>query len=202
MSTIDTYSSNKLQNYEVAFSDNVYNPVHDDPYTNNVILIPDNKYTDKNIIETEKDTEITVFDAASYILEHLPDKACSTMKLHKLLYYSQAWSLVWDECPLFKENIEAWANGPVIPELFYYHKGLFTISFNKFSIGNSKRLNEIQRNTVNSVLEFYGDKNAQWLIDLTHMEDPWKNARKGLRNNERSNKIIHLDDIANYYSSL
>ncbi|MBD5559274.1 MAG: DUF4065 domain-containing protein [Clostridia bacterium] len=37
----------------------------------------------------------------------------TTMKLQKLLYYAQVWSLVWDENELFPEKFEAWANGPV-----------------------------------------------------------------------------------------
>ena len=45
------------------------------------------------------------------------------MKLQKLVYYSQAWSLVWDDRPLFKDRIEAWANGPVIPNLYRAHRG-------------------------------------------------------------------------------
>lgn len=53
----------------------------------------------------------TVFDAAKYILEKRG--AMSTMKLQKLCYYSQVWSLVWDDAPLFDEDFEAWANGPV-----------------------------------------------------------------------------------------
>ncbi len=56
-------------------------------------------------------------DVARYILE-LQGGEVSTMKLQKLMYYSQAWSLVWDEKPLFDAHIEAWANGPVIRELF------------------------------------------------------------------------------------
>ncbi|MDY6802276.1 MAG: DUF4065 domain-containing protein, partial [Cyanobacteriota bacterium] len=56
---------------------------------------------------------VKVMDVAAYILKKLGP--LSAMKLHKLLYYSQAWSLVWDEQPLFSERIEAWANGPVIP---------------------------------------------------------------------------------------
>ncbi|CUP62134.1 Uncharacterized phage-associated protein [Anaerostipes hadrus] len=40
-----------------------------------------------------------VFDAAKYILERLGEM--STMKLQKLCYYAQAWSLVWDDVPLF-----------------------------------------------------------------------------------------------------
>lgn len=162
------------------------------------------KYIDseKGIEGIRQDTSLTVFDVAAYILARLPEQSCTTMKLHKLLYYSQAWSLVWDEKPLFNEKIEAWANGPVIPELFYYHKGLFTITLNNYTQGNSSRLSQNQKNTVNSVLEFYGNKTAQWLIDLTHLEEPWKEARKGLGINERSNRVIELASIAEYYSSL
>ena len=45
------------------------------------------------------------------------------MKLQKLVYYCQAWSLAWDDKPLFDEDFEAWANHPVCPELFKHHKG-------------------------------------------------------------------------------
>ena len=40
----------------------------------------------------------SVFDTAKYILEKCG--TMSTMKLQKLCYYSQAWSLVWDDAPL------------------------------------------------------------------------------------------------------
>ena len=52
-----------------------------------------------------------VFDTAKYILEK--SGKMSTMKLQKLCYYSQAWALVWDDAPLFDEDFQAWANGPV-----------------------------------------------------------------------------------------
>lgn len=43
-----------------------------------------------------------VFDTAKYILEQ--SSSMSTMKLQKLCYYSQAWSLVWGDSPLFEEG--------------------------------------------------------------------------------------------------
>ena len=141
---------------------------------------------------------IQVFDVAAYILERMG--TMTTMKLQKLVYYSQAWSLVWDEELLFEENIEAWANGPVVRELFDYHRGMYEIS--AMPIGNPRLLNQVQQETVDAVLEYYGDKSAQWLIELTHMEDPWIQARKGLVPLERGNRIIPLDTIADYYSSL
>ena len=139
-----------------------------------------------------------VFDIAAYILERMG--AMTTMKLQKLVYYSQAWSLVWDEKPLFEENIEAWANGPVVRDLFDYHRGMYEIS--SMPIGNSRLLNQVQQETIDAVLDYYGNKSSQWLIELTHMEDPWVQARKGLLPLERGNRVIPLDTMADYYSSL
>ena len=142
--------------------------------------------------------KIQVFDVAAYILGKM--ESMTTMKLQKLVYYCQAWSLVWDEKPLFEEAIEAWANGPVVRDLFDYHRGMYEIS--SILLGNPRLLNQEQQDTVDAVLEYYGDKPAQWLIDLTHMEDPWRQARKGLPSLERGNRIISLDAMAHYYSSL
>ena len=139
-----------------------------------------------------------VFDIAAYILERM--EIMTTMKLQKLVYYSQAWSLVWDEKPLFEEDIEAWANGPVVRKLFDCHRGMYEIS--SMPLGNSDLLDQEQRDTVDAILEYYGHRSAQWLIELTHIEDPWVQARKGLPKLERGNRVISLDAMADYYSSL
>lgn len=142
----------------------------------------------------------SVFDVASYIL-----KKCgpmSHMKLQKLVYYAQAWSLVWDEKPLFKARIEAWANGPVVPQLFRELRQRFNVSFKDIPSGNADALGGEEKKTVDSVLKFYGCKNPQWLSDLTHMEAPWVNARRGLKPGERGESEISHADMAWYYGSL
>lgn len=157
----------------------------------------------KNIeLTSPSENNISVFDVAQYVLKCLPDHRCSTMKLHKLLYYCQAWSLVWNDRPLFKEKIEAWANGPVIRELFVFHKGLFSLSYLDLTIGNEENLSKEQEETINDVLAFYGNRDTQWLIDLTHSEDPWRQARKGLKPMERGKEEITLESMNAYYSSL
>ena len=169
----------------------------------NTLGISDEKLLQDKINWEKKETftfkfKVSVFDVAAYIIKKRG--AMTTMKLHKLLYYAQAWSLVWDEQPLFPEAIEAWSNGPVIKDLFFYHRGLYTID--NVSIGNGSLLNETQKETVDSVLKFYGDKTSQWLIELTHLENPWKIARSGLSPTERGNNLISLESMAEYYSSL
>lgn len=139
-----------------------------------------------------------VHDVAAYILKKLG--SMTAMKLQKLVYYSQAWSLVWDEKPLFIEQIEAWASGPVVPALYEYYQGKFQI--NSCTSGNPSLLTSTERETIDEVLNFYEDKSSQWLSDLTHKEDPWLSARKGLAPGERGNQEITHAAMAEYYGSL
>lgn len=150
--------------------------------------------------DDSKPAELSAVDVAAYILQKKGEM--STIKLQKLVYYCQAWSLVWDEAPLFKNRIEAWANGPVIPDLFDLHKGLFLINYDIFPYGNSDKLTDNQKETVDAVLDYYGDRPAQWLVELSHMEAPWKNSRAGLHFGTPSKREIKQDEIAQYYSSL
>ncbi|GEM_PF-284360 len=152
----------------------------------------------ERVFKSDFSQSVSVFDVAAYILKKRGPMP--TMKLQKLVYYCQVWSLVWDEAPLFKEPIEAWANGPVVKALFSFHKGMYSIS--SVPIGNSDLLSEVQRETIDAVLDFYGDKSSQWLIDLSHGEEPWRRARAGLPDLDRSNREIALDSMAEYYSSL
>lgn len=142
----------------------------------------------------------TVYDVAAYIL-----KKCGPMthlKLQKLVYYSQAWSLVWDEKPLFPEPIEAWANGPVVPRLFNRLRQRFEVDARILGCGSPGKMNKRQKATVDGVLDFYGERDSQYLSDLTHMEDPWKDAREGLAPGSRGSREITHAAMAEYYSSL
>jgi len=141
---------------------------------------------------------VNVLDVAAYILELKGQ--ITTWKLQKLVYYAQAWSLVWDDKPIFNEPIEAWANGPVVRCLFHAHQGACVIS--SIAAGNPNELTEEEKSTIRSVVDYYGDKSSQYLSDLTHMEDPWQKARRGIPNNMRSNSIISLESMAEYYGSL
>lgn len=143
-----------------------------------------------------------VFDVAAYIAEALRERSpkLTAMKLQKLLYYCQAWSLVWNEEPLFPEQIEAWANGPVIKELYEWHRGMLQIE--SVPQGNSDLVTTAQRETIDRVLEAYGGKTAQWLSDLTHLEAPWREARKGHEPGARGSAVITLGALHEYYSGL
>ncbi|HBL31796.1 MAG TPA: hypothetical protein DD490_33655 [Acidobacteria bacterium] len=139
----------------------------------------------------------TVHDIAAYILEK--EGPMTAMKLQKLLYYCQAWALVWEDKPLFRARIEAWANGPVIPSVYARHRGQFEVSTWE---GNLLSLTAGERETVDAVLGYYGKYSSLILSQLTHNERPWLEARRGLAPGERGKEEITHAAMAEYYGSL
>ncbi|WP_342234544.1 Panacea domain-containing protein [Inquilinus sp. OTU3971] len=146
-----------------------------------------------------KAATVGVADVARHILDLAGPM--TAMKLQKLVYYAQAWSLVWDERPLFAERIEAWANGPVCPDLYERHRGRFQLGSSDI-VGDPSRLDSEAMDTIRAVVDFYGNKSAHWLSQLTHKERPWKEARHGLADGDRGSTPITHAALAEYYSSL
>ena len=142
----------------------------------------------------------TILDVAKYITETQGEM--SAMKLQKLMFYSQAWHLVWEEEPLFVDDFQAWANGPVLPAIYEIHKGLFKVDKSTFKNGDSSNLSTTEKDNIQKVLEFYGNKTAQWLSNLTHQEDPWLNARGETPIGAYSNSVIPISSIHENYSAL
>lgn len=140
----------------------------------------------------------TVHDVAAYILTK--HGAMSAMKLQKLCYYSQAWSLVWDEAELFPEDFQAWANGPVARDLYGKHAGQFSIT--SWPWGNPENLAGDQIATIDAVLDAYGKFTAQQLSALTHREQPWREARGSIPDTERSTTVVSKDTMRTFYASL
>lgn len=125
----------------------------------------------------------------------------TSIKLQKLVYYCQAWSLVWDEEPLFQEAVEAWAMGPVVHELYLAHRGQFQLDC--WLQGDPAKLAPHQIETIDVVLEFYGEKSTQWLVELSHQEKPWKDAcGDDAQPGERCENTISHAAMADYYTSL
>ena len=143
-----------------------------------------------------------VFDVAKYIVGKFGET--DTWKLQKLVYYSQAWSLVWDEKPLFPERIEAWANGPVCPDLYEKHKGYYSVRsdtpiWEKASLVD---MSPDEISTIDAVIRDYGHMKGYELRELTHLEAPWKQARVGIPPMQRGNVEISHEMMRLYYGSL
>ena len=145
-----------------------------------------------------QDNGINVFDVASYILSKTNE--ITSMKLQKLVYYSQVWFLVFKEKVLFNENIEAWVRGPVVRELYEINRGMLYVS--SIINGDPTKLTKEQKEIIDKVIKVYGKLTGQELSDLTHSEAPWLDARKDCEETQRSSCIIPVSELYEYYSTL
>ena len=141
-----------------------------------------------------------VLDVAKYVSNKCAPM--TAMKLEKVVYYCQAWSLAWDDVPLFDEEFQAWANGPVCPELFAQHRGKYVIDENFFASRADYDFTASQIETMDKVIEYYGSKEPHWLSELTHKENPWREARKGTPEGYPSNAVITKESMMEYYGGL
>jgi uncharacterized phage-associated protein len=121
------------------------------------------------------------------------------MQLQKLLYYVQGWALAETGAPLFGDEIRAWANGPVVEAVYQHFKAL-----GKRPIVDTPaqppRLAPDAEAIVRGVWDRYKIYSAFKLSDMTHEEMPWKKARAGKAEHERSNVLIPLTDLATEFA--
>lgn len=141
-----------------------------------------------------------VIDVAKFIIEKTGE--LTAMKLQKLVYYSQAWNLAWEDEPLFPEDFEAWANGPVVPELYKMHRGMLKVDASLFTDGDTSVLTPRSRENIDKVLSFYAHKSAFELSHMTHQESPWVDARGNTPIGESSNAVVSQAAMHEYYGSL
>ena len=142
----------------------------------------------------------TVFDVAKYILDKYG--SMSAMKLQKLIFYSQAMSLVWDDVPLFEDDFEAWAKGPVCRALFNSHKGKFMLHNSDFLAPYNPDIANLtaeQRDTIDTVVVSLIDYPPYVLSEMVHHEKPWLDARGDLPQGAHCETIIPKSAMLEYY---
>ena len=144
---------------------------------------------------------VSVLDVAQYVLSK-QSSPVTTMKLQKLCYYSQAWHLAWTGSPLFRERVLAWANGPVVRELFEQHRGKYAVTRGQLHGGDPLALSADQAETIDAVLDAYGSMSGARLSVLTHAETPWKAARGSIAEDARSGAVISHQAMRDYYTTV
>lgn len=145
--------------------------------------------------------EPSIFHVARRLVE-LADGSLTPLKLQKLAYYCQAWSLVWEDRPIFQEDFQAWANGPVSPDLYERHRGTYVIAGDFLSEFAKFDFNDADKHTMSQVLAFYGNKEPFYLSELTHKELPWREARGTTPMGEPSNTVIEKSVMQEYYTGI
>lgn len=79
---------------------------------------------------------------------------------------------------------------------------MFMICADDLADGRSRRrLSPEEDVSIRHVVNVLGRYTGEQLINLTHSEDPWRNARAGLGPGERSHNEISVSSIRRYYTS-
>ena len=117
------------------------------------------------------------------------------MKLQKLLYYAQAYSIGITGKPLFHNSIMAWQHGPVVPDVYH--------SFSKFGNSLIHNVQDVSApepfdTLIAALVRDKGHLSAHQLRSMTHNEDTWRRAW----NNTTSHKIsdsMMADCFSHYF---
>lgn len=121
----------------------------------------------------------------------------TAMKLQKLAYYVQAWHLARHGRAAFDEPIEAWRDGPVVRRLYDQHRNRRVLR--GWPKGRAGAVGGTVREIVVDVLARYGALSAEQLSQISHREAPWRRARRGIPDTERSDVEIPRHDMAQFY---
>jgi len=127
-------------------------------------------------------------------------KGLTNKKLQKLLYYAQAWNLVFNNKKLFNNDIEAWIHGPAVPSVYAKYKSFGFNDINeKVDEKDFQNLKKNEIRVLNAVWNIYGKYDADYLETLTHNEEPWLKARRDALPYQASSSVIPPALMKEYY---
>jgi uncharacterized phage-associated protein len=121
-------------------------------------------------------TAITIADEILRLAKK-EGKRLTPLQLMKLVYISHGWSLGIRNIDLFKDRIEAWKFGPVIPSLYQATKkfGRSEIPLDLVDIDRASLVDEPTQKFLADVYSKYGSLNGIQLSGLTHqLGTPWE----------------------------
>ena len=96
------------------------------------------------------------------------------LKLQKLCYYAQGYSLALRQRLMFDDPIQAWEHGPVVPDVYQAYK-----QHGRDSIppsADAPELEQWRRDVIEMVYTRLGWMTSWNLRNQTHMEQPWRDA--------------------------
>ena len=125
----------------------------------------------------------------------------SNLKMQKLCYLAQGWSLTLRGRCLFDDVIEAWALGPMVPTLYRRFKPYRwgPLDAHKFRTDPLKELDAEEREFLDWVWEAYGRCSGSELRDITCTQTPWKEAYGDTVFPERCEKEITQKSMKAYF---
>lgn len=134
----------------------------------------------------------SALDVAKYIIHYctLSGKPISNIQLQKILYYVQLNFYRILDRAAFRESIEAWQYGPVVPIVYDKYKQYGAVQICQFDFGIQERFSNMEIDLINKVIELCISVGPWELVNKSHkIGGPWEVIYKG-HNQEIPDKII------------
>lgn len=137
-----------------------------------------------------------------YILQKTVE--ITPLALQKLLYFAQAFFYALYHEPLFTDDCQAWAYGPVYPEVYKRYKdyGYNPIESWLPEKSDFSELSDREICLLDAIVDSFGKYSGWVLRDITHMEQPWIEARGSLLPADHAVTVISRDTINTYFREI
>ena len=193
------------------YSDELYHILKDVNYFQMILEAHKNKITGRaynsaqnallNLKHYEQEEAKDIDLIAEYIIKTCQE--ITPLALQKILYYAQAFYMVFFGETLFKDNCEAWIHGPVYTKIYNKYKGFGSgIIDVEITDDVDEIIDEEKKELVDVIIKCFGYYSGKALEKMTHYESPWVKSRKGLSYAEKSNNIILKEDIIEYFEKV
>lgn len=145
-------------------------------------------------------SQVNAATVASHLLDiaKIENVPLTPLKLMKLVYLCEGWSLALRDSSIIREEVEAWQYGPVIPELYQLIKHFRASPVNQI-VCSTEALSEEQMSLCQSVYNSYKHLTGIQLSDLTHQPGtPWS----AVWQKNTSNNTIPTSMIKDHFNQL
>lgn len=137
---------------------------------------------------------------ALYISSFFIKKGVTPLKLQKLLFYSQVWYFAKRGRLLFSDDIEAWVLGPVVRNVWNEFRFMRRGNIINERYAKDVSISDDVYHHLSEIWNVYGGYTGLELVDLTHEEPLWIDARGGIPENQSSCAIITIDkEVLHYF---
>ena len=162
---------------------------------------------------------------ANYIIEYSNRRGYSinNLRLQKLLYFINARSLVETGKPIFKESMQKWRYGPVVPDVYHEYKqyGAFEISSSdivkekvdlifgksehefpdiRIEQYNQDKISSEMKRLIESTIDGLNKFDAFDLVDITHKHPMWIDDEEKIMRGEKGLSYDN-DKIKSYFDN-
>lgn len=139
-----------------------------------------------------------IADAFLRIVDRDSGSTITPLKLQKILYYAQGYYLAMNDKPLFDDDFQAWAHGPVNPKIYNEYKS-YGYSLIDYPKGEAANIKENILEFLYTIWNTFGIYDGKYLEEMTHNETPWIEARKNAKPGEKCTNVIDKESMKKFF---